>query len=245
MKRFGLLKLLVIAILVFCVTMPSFQGNAYAASANSPDKTVTVNGYSYTYYSGVHNNSNGTWGRGVVKLNQSYLPVGYVGINAKLYDSSGRLWSASGWSYNNNSGNFESIVADTITIVSKGTYYAKSEMQFYNGNGYTTYTSNATPNLQRSTVNSIPNNAYEVNENNLTYGSDYYAQSIEDSPDLIQAIGKNGVEGYVYSKDINLELNTLSEVLAYINSEQSNFTLPVYAKDGITIIDTFELIAEL
>lgn len=65
------------------------------------------------------------------------------------------------------------MVVDIISIVSSGTYYAKSEMQFYNGNRYNSYTSNATPNLQRSLVNIIPNNSYEVNENILTYGSDF------------------------------------------------------------------------
>ncbi|MEK8199660.1 hypothetical protein [Lysinibacillus sp. FSL M8-0134] len=245
MKRFSLFKLLVTVILVICVSMSGFQGNAFAASANSPEKTVTVYGWSYTYYSGVHNDSKGTWARGVVNM-QSYLPVGYVGINAKLYDNTGRLMTSSNWVYNNTSGNIGTMAVDTIKIVSSGsgTYYAKSEMQFYNGNGYNSYTSNATPYLQRSLVNIIPNKSYEVNENNLTYGSNFYAKSIEDSPDLILAVGKNGVEGYVYSKDINLELNTLGEVLAYINAGQPNNTVPVYAKDGITIIDTFELIAE-
>ncbi|WP_349662165.1 hypothetical protein [Lysinibacillus zambalensis] len=103
---------------------------------------------------------------------------------------------------------------------------------------------NASPRIQRSLVPMAPEKTYEINENGLTYGSDFYAESLEDSPDLVRVIGKNGVEGYVYSKDINLELNTLDEVLDYINSGQPEFIVPVYAEDGIEVLDTFEIITE-
>ncbi|MGY3190283.1 hypothetical protein [Lysinibacillus sp. TE18511] len=79
--------------------------------------------------------------------------------------------SSSGWTYNDSSGSVVTSAVDTIKIVTKGTYYAQSQIQFYNGNGYTTYTSNATPNIQNFSAHIIPNKTYEVNENGLTHGS--------------------------------------------------------------------------
>ena len=155
---------------------------------------------------------------------------------------SGTLVKSSGWQYNDTALAGRSLNSGSTST--KGTYYAQSQVSFYNGNGYNTYTSNASPRIQRSSVPMITEKPYEVNEYGLTYGSGFYAESLEDYPDLIQVIGKNGVEGYVYSKDINLELNTLDEVLDYINSGQSDYTVPVYTEDGITIVDTFEIVTE-
>lgn len=246
MKRLSLLKVLFTAFMVICVVMVGIQGNAFAATATGSKLTATVYGNIYTYVSQAVSDSNGVSARGTIGITPgSSVKTGYLGIDAKLYTTGGSLAVSSKMTYNDRDlSQYESWTVECQETTKVGTYFAKSDFKFYNGNGYNSYTSNASPNVQRSLV-TIPNKPYEVNEDGLTYGSDYYANSIESSPDLIQAIGKNGVEGYVYSKDMNLDLNTLEAVQEYISSGQSDLTIPVYANDGVTIVDTFELNANL
>lgn len=242
MRESKMLKLLTAAFFAICVTMSCLSINVSAASVYGSKKTVSVYGKSYTYYSSAHNNSTSSWAYGSVDSNSSNVPAGYFGINSRLYNSSGSLIKSSGMVYNTTSASSTSRSSGSTTT--KGTYYGQAQVKFYNGNGYNTYTSNASPRVQRSSVPMILEEPYEVNDNGLTYGSGFYAESLEESPDLMKVIGENGVEGYVYSKDINLELNTLDEVLDYINSGQLDYVVPVYEKDGITTVDTFEITTE-
>jgi|SRR5690606_1101897 len=215
--------------------------NAFAATATGTKKTATVNGFTYSYWSKVETSSLQTTAFGVIS-SANTVPTGYMGIESRLYSSAGSLISAGEIEYN--PAPYAGMTIGSAITTKSGTYYSKAKMQFYNGDGYNGYISNASPNVTRSfaPMPMIPEKAYEVNENGSTYGSDYYAESIEDSPDLIKVLGDNGIEGYVYSKDINVKLDTLSEVLNYINSEdQSNKTIPVYEEDGITVVDTFEI----
>lgn len=82
---------------------------------------------------------------------------------------------------------------------------------------------------------------YSFNENGQTYGCDVFGTEGEptDSPDLIQAIGEEGVLGYVYSSDFGLLPKTPQEAIA------QNFIgdkiIPLYNKDGKTIIGSFKI----
>lgn len=235
------LKFIITILLATSVTMSCLNISALAASADSPTRNATVYGITYNYYSSVHNNSTSTWGYGHVYADDN-VPTGYFGINARLYNSSGTLIKSSGMQYNGSSVNSKSLNSGSTTT--KGTYYSQCQVSFYNGNGYHSYLSYSSPYVQRSLAPMSLEKSYEVNENGLTYGSGLYAESLEDSLDLIRAIGINGVEGYVYSKEINLELNTLDKVIDYINSGQQDYSVPVYAEDGTTIVDTFEVVTE-
>lgn len=241
MKRFSLTKFLIAAILVVCSTM-SFNGWASAASSTGGKQSANVYGINYTYYASIHNNTSDTWARGHVTFPYgSGVQAGYVAINTKLYNNSASVVNSTGVQYlPDASAGTTGYVVDGAKYSTKGTYFAKADVHLYNGNGYNLYTTYQSPKLSRA-LPIIPNEPFKVNENNLTYGSDYYVSSTEEGPDLIQAVGKNGTEGYVYSKDINLDFNSLSDVLTYMNSGQSNFTVPLYAVDGVTIIDSFEV----
>lgn len=60
--------------------------------------------------------------------------------------------------------------------------------------------------------------AYEKNENGETFGSALSAETIGHEPDLIAAIGTNGVEGYVRSSDFDTGVTSPEEAIAYMNS---------------------------
>ncbi|EEO34193.2 hypothetical protein MBAG_03145 [Coprobacillus sp. D7] len=212
----------------------------FAADADGSVKYVTVYGHRYSYNSSVYNDSTETWGYGrTSETNSNNVPTGYMGINARLYKSSGTLVKSSGWKYNTKPLGGLSVNSGSTTT--KGTYYAKSQMQFYNGNGYNTYTSNATPNIQRAAIHT---ENYKINKYGLTYGSDYFAKDKNDSPDLIRVLGQNDIEGYVYSNELNKEPKNINEVKNYMNEVKLGYTIPVYDENGENVIDSFFVYGE-
>lgn len=86
---------------------------------------------------------------------------------------------------------------------------------------------------------------YLKNANGQTYGSGLDAISIDTMPDLISAVGTDGTSGYVRSVDLIPPLaKTKDEALA----QQSNRKvgdirkIPLYAKDGKTVIGVFNAV---
>ncbi|WP_214627072.1 hypothetical protein [Paenibacillus agaridevorans] len=84
---------------------------------------------------------------------------------------------------------------------------------------------------------------YPVNENGQTYGSDADATSAETRPELISAIGENGIEGYVLKKDLDGEQpKTPEEAIAIQNSRSpGGRDIPLYDVDGETVIGVFHV----
>lgn len=237
------LKRVTASLLAICLIFSCFSISAFATVATGTTKNVTVNGYSYTYFSRVENMSTQLNAFGIINSNVT-VPTGYMAIEPRLYEAtSSRLVEAGAWYYNQSP--IAGMAIGNTSTTASGTFYAHSRMLFYNGNSYDAYTSYASPRVQRSSSRNISKESFEVNEMGLTYGSDMYSTSIEDSPDLISAIGVNGIEGYIYAKDLNPKLNTLAEVLDYIDSGVQDYTVLVYDEDGITVVDTFEVKASL
>lgn len=85
--------------------------------------------------------------------------------------------------------------------------------------------------------------AYPVNDSGQTYGSDLFAASIETGPDLVAAEGVDGTFGYVQKKDLYEDgINTPEEALAAQKASNGKLRLiPLYAKDGKTVIGKFEI----
>jgi len=85
---------------------------------------------------------------------------------------------------------------------------------------------------------------YQVNENGQTYGSNIAAESIETEPDLILACGTNGKTGYVKKLDLNGDMPKTPEEAIKItqkNKVQNIREIPLYEKDGKTIIGSFKV----
>lgn len=124
-----------------------------------------------------------------------------------------------------------------IYYTSAGTYYGRGQVRVYNGNGYNTYTTTMSPYVQGR---SLANFEVHVNENNEIYGSEYFLEQHNIHPDLISAIGDNGVEGYVKAIDLEEPMpDTLEEAIEYQNNISSERTINLYKNDGITVIGTY------
>ncbi|WKL02437.1 hypothetical protein Q0F98_40840 [Paenibacillus amylolyticus] len=85
---------------------------------------------------------------------------------------------------------------------------------------------------------------YSINSNNETYGSGLSAQTIGHDPDLIEAIGTNGLKGYVKSKELEPEVNTIEEALAQNQVNGSVRTISLYDVEGINIIGQFDVVTK-
>jgi hypothetical protein len=222
--------------LLVCMVVAFIPIKTHAALASGTKKYVTVGGYYYSYWSSVVSQTSYVQGLGVVgSPNKVNFPTGYYGVNARLYNSSGTLVKSSGWHYNDNSAG--GTTYGSGQYYRNGTFYAKSQMKFYNGNGYNTYTSNSSPMISRNQMNMKE----RINAQGTTYGSDFYAQSEDEAPDLVRVLGKNGVEGYVYAYDLYNEPTNLSEVKDYIKTQNKTYSIPVYDENGMTVIDEFEI----
>lgn len=123
----------------------------YAATVSSDYNYYgPVKGYDYknksycTTYTDI-----GTSGDTLVSSDDSgNIPVGYMGVQGRLYYQGGTLKAASTWEYNDSLiyGFTQSTGALSST---HGTYYySKGKTKAYNGDGYNTYWANATPNIR-------------------------------------------------------------------------------------------------
>jgi len=89
-----------------------------------------------------------------------------------------------------------------------------------------------------------PAPVYPIDESGQTYGSSADAISRETEPDLICALGVDGIYGYVRSVDLNEEMpKTPQEALDQMakNAAIGARQIPLYAVDGKTVIGVFNI----
>lgn len=121
----------------------------------------------------------------------------------------------------------------TPTYRQPGTYYGQAQAQFYNGNGYQTYTAYRTPNIHSR----LSNSPILLNDKGEKCGS---ALHHPDGLDLILAMGELGRVGYVRNRDLNpIPPNTPDEALSHSASTYDNVAIPIYDFQGEAVVDLF------
>lgn len=129
--------------------------------------------------------------------------------------------------------------------VEDGFVYKDSEMtevinEFYAGNDGTIYIDPemtiAVPHLDKS--------VYGVNENGETFGNCLEVIYVDDEPDLMAAVGDNGIKGYVRKTELDGEKPANPEEAVRMQEEREKngnppMVINVYESDGVTVIDTF------
>ena len=76
-----------------------------------------------------------------------------------------------------------------------------------------------------------------TNERGQSLGT---ADTTAELPDLVAAIATNGQTGYISSDALNEELPANPEQVAQTGRVQAPPTVPVFAKDGVTVIGEFQ-----
>lgn len=230
-----------------CILILSFSIVAFAAYADSPYKYATVYGYDYDFKARIYNTGTYVTAETLVVCNDGNVPTGYMGAQARLYNSDGLLKLSSSWVYNDRELAGFNVLTKNYTTA--GDYYSCGQVRLYNGDGYNTYTTYKSPIVTLGSTKSsllkskgISNYKYQINEYGETYGSAIYAEILGKEPDLIAAIGIDGTYGYVRSSDLTPPApRTPEEAVAQNNVGDK--LIPLYDKDGRTVIGQFRIIA--
>lgn len=171
----------------------------------------------------------------------SQVPAGYMGCMPGLYNSSGTLLIQGEWVYNSVAAG--SMCTNTRLInPATGAYYSRGITAAFNGDGYDCYESYRTPNINYT-------HSDRDGEDGQTFSSSLNSDSIESEPDLIKAMGIDGMEGYVLSKDLIGDMPKNPEealALQKKNEAQGGRDILLYAADGKKVIGKFHIgIADL
>lgn len=106
-----------------------------------------IAGYSYRNQAEIYSTTDGAVGNSYVERSDvGNVPPGYMGVQARLYDSDGYLLDYTSFSYNINTCHGMWEVTDAYDVPG-WYYYSKGYTKAYNGNGYNTYSTNRTPNM--------------------------------------------------------------------------------------------------
>ena len=105
------------------------------------------------------------------------------------------------------------------------------------------YGESSTPkdiNLSRSAIEGI-----QVNSSGETFGSMLFVTNYEDRPDLIAAVGVDGVEGYIRKSDFDGEMpSSPEEAVKLMHSPEYLYTarvVPLYDSEGKKVIGEFRM----
>lgn len=84
---------------------------------------------------------------------------------------------------------------------------------------------------------------YAANEKGQTYGEGPFPVGKNQEPDLIKAIGENGVEGYIKNSDVTPTFSSPEEALIHQKEveKQGYQSVPLYESDGTTVIGEYRL----
>lgn len=239
-RKIGAILCISLMVSIMCL------GNTLAA-VESGTSTATVYGITYTYWSGIEKNDYNGKIQGYTAFDAGKtINASYVGSKERIYSSTGVLVSSSDWRYGTGVPGYDTCVSgksyhsyDPTETPNYSYYYSRGQFQFYNGNGYTTYTCKATPNISSGLSKSISAQV-STNKNGEVYGSELYLNEIGIEPDLINALGEDGVVGYVKRADLDaLSIDNPMEVESYESNKPIYRTIPLYECDGETEIGVF------
>lgn len=96
--------------------------------------------------------------------------------------------------------------------------------------------------LHVPSVEEVLQNGYPTNNSGLTYGP-YLIGYISDEPDLTLVKNEDGVQGYVYTKEFNIDGDVATEEEAICKAKDGRkiIIIPMYLQDGKTVIGEFKI----
>ena len=224
----------IISALLLVTLSPGFA----FADTESATRLEVMGNYSYTFWCGTEHTTQGgqsgikafAWVR---EANQQHVPVGHMGIEARLYNEGGALKKSSNTLYNE--GEYLGLGVETGVEFTSGRYYAQGLCHLWNGSRYTSWNTFKTPydTLRRvDSDNPMYISEYQINSLGETYGSALSAYTIGEEPELIAAIGVDGTEGYVKACDLSPEYFSPEEM---VNNSMVTREIPLYDSEGNTI----------
>ena len=216
-----------------------------AAASYTSWQYINGCGYYYKFRAGIGiANSRVYADANIQTTNGAFVPKSYMGACASLFVTTGSIVSSSGTVYNTVPRAGMTATTDsgaTVPLVAQGLFYVACSVS--SSGTILEYDEDNTPETSSMQVSSsapyeTDAASYEVTENGETYGSALCYDKFGCYPDLIDAIGINGVNGYVLKDDLFYIPSTEAEAEAY--NALTTKTIPVYDLEG-NVVDLFEL----
>lgn len=241
MKRFRKMVSITLA-LVMClgVAIPAF-----AAEYESNKLGFECNGFEYEFWSELYTRSPNTGSAWVCEKKYTNVPAHTIGARARVYDGNSQLLAQTDMMYNTRDIYF--MVA-SVDVPGTGVIYSKGEVSIQTESSYTFQTLNCLPtksvnggaksyaNFSEEAIQTMA--TYGVNDKGETYGSSMFSERNGGNPDLISAVGNNGLSGYVRDDELNLPVNTPKEAKIFQENMPTTRTIPLYDLEG-NVIDSF------
>lgn len=221
---------------VIASALPLFAMTPVIARASSSgDIPWYINGECYYNSSSVSSSGNYVNSYAFIRAPRT-LPAGWLGAYSVLYNINGAA-VASNISYSPSAcpGYGTGTSAAKISGMS---YRSLAYTYVYNQSSGGYYESGAVWSPYQTVYNLNP---YQYNESGQSYGPIDGFLSTGYYPDLVLVRGISGVDGYVYKNDFLCHSAASPEEAIAYYSASSSYTVDVYASDGITWVDSYEI----
>lgn len=214
---------------------------AHAGTVTSLKKTETQLGITYTYYATLGATTNSLVASTKVNADQT-IPAGYVGCQVWILSEADYPVCMSDMVYNTSPCKGTGVYLEALDIEEDdGYFYAIGGVKFYTQYGYRETTTYETP--FNKVTSTLTRSNPTVSESGRAEGLGFM-DSIQSG--LIPAVGQNGISGYIKASDIQQpEINSPEEAVAYMETLPPQRTIPLYADDGTTVIDTFLVVNDM
>lgn len=240
--RKGLLSAVIGLGLSACLITPAFAATEYGPKVQGVAAGSTTGGStSFTYYGQAMCSYLSDGGNAYAITSASrVVPAGWLGARTMLYNQNA-LQLAGNIAYSTFDTQYFTTWAQFKSL-SYPSYFAAGYVYGYHLGGYKSSYLPQTPYSQMTlSTEELVVDAYSINDNGMTYGSGLSAEFVGTPPDLIASIGINGVEGYTKQSDLDALMPSGPEEAVQAYSSEHVVTIPVYAVDGDTIVDLFEI----
>lgn len=211
------------------------------AEYNSPSSTTTTNGYTYKYWSALYVGT-GFRASTYVQVTNGDAPAGYIQTKARLFAEDGSLLTETELKTTRTATNLE---FSTTRSSAAQAAYSRGLVGFQDRYGsYTTHDAPRTETRSRAVNEGLllqwldEDGAYRVNQNGETYGSELLNEVVGASPELIAAVGVDGVRGYIRMEDRIPDLSTPEKLAAHEAQMTQDREIPLYDVNG-NVIGTY------
>ena len=218
------------AVVLVCLMVMESSVSVFAGSSYSTWKTTTVLGYTYEYCSIAlqRNFTSGNTLEAVALLNTennyTNVPIGYMGAQARLMTPDLSIVYTGAVVYNWVSSAGVVAYSPSTTDDSK-IFYAKSKVYLYNGNGYDEYEANMSP------YTMITRGSGDMSIDNGLHDMESTFKKVNEEPEFLPAIGRNGIKGYVKSEELAPKPKTIEEAIELTKKAANDQVIPLYNED--------------
>ena len=238
-KKKKLISCLVVFALLLSATVAYASYTQYWGSSTS--YTAGSNKARHASYMAVANSD--VSARTVVRNDTGHaLSPGWLGVRPIAYFSNGEMAKRGDWEYSD--ARISGMDVPLPIYNYKSYLYSKGETALWNGNGYTRRKTTPSPNAKAESAR-LAIEGIQINSSGETFGSELAATSYEDRPDLIAAVGVDGISGYVRKTDLDGDMpNSPEEAVKLMHSPEYLYTarvVPLYDSEGKKVIGEFEI----